>query len=267
MVRRPAVAGQFYSASEKNLTKQLEEMTEKIQPKEKAVGVILPHAGYIYSGSVAGAVVSRIVIPETIILLGPNHTGIGSTFSLYKKGRWQTPLGEINIDSDLAELINAESALVSEDESAHTYEHSLEVQLPFFQHFKKDFSIVPIVLSKADIDACKELANGIAAAIQSFKKNVLIVASSDMTHYETEEFAKRNDNIALESILKLDEDTLLEKIGEYNITMCGYIPVIVMLSAAKSLGAKSAKLVKYQTSAKVSGDYEAVVGYAGVIVQ
>lgn len=267
MIREAIVAGQFYPGTEQGLNRQIESMVDKDAKKEKAIGIVAPHAGYIYSGFVAGCVYSHIDITDTVVILGPNHTGFGAAFSLYKKGKWRTPLGEVGIDAELAGQILESSRLVREDEAAHSHEHSLEVQLPFMQYFKKDFKIVPIVLSLGGLDAYEELGQAIASSIKKRNRDTLIVASSDMTHYEPHEVAKEKDKVAIDAILKLDEEQLLKKVEEHNISMCGCVPAAVMLIAARALGAKSARLIKYQTSGDTSGDYSAVVGYAGIIVR
>lgn len=267
MIREAVVAGQFYPGTAQGLSEQIESMVDKKARQEKAIGVVAPHAGYVYSGFVAGCVYSSINITDTVVILGPNHTGVGAGFSLFKKGKWRTPLGEVEIDTALAEEILESSKLVREDEAAHSDEHSLEVQLPFMQYFRKDFKIVPMVLSPAEVDQYEELAQAIVSAIKKSNRDVLIIASSDMTHYESHQSAKDKDSLAIDAILSLDEKELLKRVKEHNISMCGYVPVTVMLIAAKALGAKSARLLKYQTSGEASGDYNAVVGYAGVIVK
>jgi MEMO1 family protein len=269
MRRQPAVAGQFYPGTEASLKKEVQRLLhiQKAQTKEKAIAIVSPHAGYMYSGPVAGCVYSCIEIPETVIILGPNHTGAGATFSLFKEGLWQTPLGDIQIDSELAETILKNSESLQEDTNAHIYEHSLEVQLPFIQYIKKDFKIVPVVLSNNTQEACHNLGASIAHAVKQSKKQALIVASSDMTHYEDQKTAEKKDKLAIDAVLDLDEAKLLNAVQDYNISMCGYIPVVVMLIAAKALGAKEARLVKYQTSGDITGDYSAVVGYAGIILK
>ena len=198
--------------------------------------------------------------------MGPNHTGLGKPFSIMTSGTWETPLGNVEIDSELAQKLAANSSYLEEDSVAQLREHSVEVQIPFLQHFKKDVKIVPIVLSHASGSVYKEIGSEIAEVLESLGQNVVILASSDMTHYEPEEQARRKDNSAVEAILRLDEDGLLERIAEQNITMCGYAPVVALMSAAKALGARNAKLVRYQTSGDASGDYSAVVGYASLII-
>jgi hypothetical protein len=263
-IRKPAVAGQFYSSSSSELKKQIEGFIDPKAEKTDAIACMLPHAGYMYSGPVAGATISRVKIKETVLLLGPNHTGYGRPFSLMSKGIWQTPLGEVQIDEELAENILRQSEYLEEDELGHMYEHSLEVELPFLQFFKKDLKIVPITIATQDIQALKDVGKAIANAVK--KEGCLIVASSDMSHYLPQKEAEKKDRLAIEAILELDEDKLIQRIRQYDISMCGYAPATVMLSAAKTMGAKKAELVKYQTSGDIIGDHSSVVGYAGVIV-
>ncbi|MFH1655547.1 MAG: AmmeMemoRadiSam system protein B [Candidatus Omnitrophota bacterium] len=268
MNRRPVVAGQFYPAEKKDLIRQIEQFIDKDAKKIEAKGAIMPHAGYIYSGLVAGQTVSRIALKDTFIMLGPNHTGNGEPFSIITEGSWQTPLGEVKIDSDLAKAILKGSRLLKEDAEAHAYEHSIEVELPFLQYFTKDFKIVPIAVFPAEITIYKQIAESIVKAIEEKgkKDSVVIIASSDMTHYESQKDAQVKDKQALDAVLKLDEDALVKTVKDLNISMCGYAPTAIMLAATKLLGAKKAKLIKYQTSGDASGDYSSVVGYAGVIV-
>ncbi len=229
----------------------------------------MPHAGYIYSGRVAAQTASRVQIKDTVILLGPNHTGYGAPFSIIKEGTWKTPLGTVAIDTKLAESIMEAVVLLKHDPTSHAYEHSLEVELPILQYFKHDFKIVPIVFLADDFHKLKEIARGIARVVQESQKreNVLIVVSSDMTHYETLEEATRKDTEAIQAILDLDEDKLIERINHEHITMCGYAPAVVMIVCAKLLGATKGTLVKYETSAEASGDASSVVGYAGIMIQ
>lgn len=267
-LREPAVAGKFYPLSARELEKQIGAMADKDAAKSDAIAAILPHAGYIYSGRVAALTVSRLKIKESIILLGPNHTGLGADFSIASKQSWKTPLGEIRIDSKLAGEILSRSRYIREDELAHREEHSLEVELPLLQYFKKDFRIVPITMLSEEIGVLKNIGLEIARAVKAggAEKSTLIIASSDMTHYEPQAQAEEKDKQAIEAILGLDEDRLAEVVIRRNISMCGVAPVITMLSAARALGAKSAELVKYQTSGEVTGDKGSVVGYAGLII-
>jgi len=267
-IRKPAVAGQFYPSSSQSLRNQIETFIDQRSNRLDAIACMLPHAGYVYSGAVAAGVVSSVNVKDKIILLGPNHSGYGPPFSIMSEGIWQTPLGEIKIDSNLAGQILKNSKYLEDDFLAHVYEHSLEVELPLLQYFKTDFEIVPIVLLSAEMTALKEIGKGIANTIKesNIKDSVLIIASSDMTHYEPKAEAQKKDQEAIKAILELNEDKLMEKIQRLDISMCGYAPVIVMLTCAKLLGAKTAKLIKYQTSGDVTGDFTAVVGYAGIVV-
>ncbi len=267
-IRQPQVAGKFYPSSAQALKNQIEAFIDKQADKLDIIACMLPHAGYIYSGSVAAQTVSRINIKNKIILLGPNHTGYGAKYSIMPEGTWQTPLGEIKIDSDLAGEILNRSKHLQPDNEAHTYEHSLEVVLPFFQYFKTDFEIVPIVFLSDEFKVLRELGEEIANTIKerNIKDSTIIVASSDMTHYESQDQAQKKDKEAIQAILELNEAKLMDRVQRLNISMCGYAPAITMISAAKLLGAKTAKLIKYQTSGDVTGDKTSVVGYAGIII-
>ena len=267
MIRKAQVAGEFYPAIPSALKRQLQQFLEPGEKKEDVLGLVSPHAGYIFSGKVAGACFSRVKLTRTVIVLGPNHTGYGAPFSIMAQGNWQTPLGEVEIDVPLAKKILEESKYLEEDFKAHMHEHSIEVQLPFLQYNLAGVKIVPLVLSGGDFKTYDEIGKALARALKGLRKNCLIVASSDMTHYETQQKAEEKDNLAIEAILKLDPEELLERIEKFNITMCGYGPTAVMLCAARELGAKSARLIKYQTSGEVSGDYSSVVGYAGILVK
>ncbi len=267
-MRLPTVAGQFYDSSKEGLKKQIESLIDRAARKTGALACVLPHAGYMYSGAVAAETVSRVNIKDKVVLLGPNHTGLGAPFSIMTEGSWKTPLGVVDIDSDLAGAILRGSRHLKEDSLAHINEHSIEVELPFLQYFKPDFKIVPIALSSNDISVLKEIGRDIAASIKAkgIKDSVLLVASSDMTHYEPQKEASEKDSAAIQAILGLDEEMLAENIARLDISMCGYAPVIAMLSAAKALGASKAELVKYQTSGDITGDKTSVVGYAGIII-
>lgn len=266
MIRQPAVAGQFYPGTEQELHQELQQLIPENNLKQRAVGVISPHAGYIYSGSTAGKMLASIAIPRTVIILGPNHHGIGSLAALSPEDSWQTPLGPVPLEKRLAGLLQKQVPAIQEDAAAHLREHSLEVQVPFLQYLRPDVAIVPLCLAFGDYAGCELVGNGIAAAIQEFGEPVLILASSDMTHYESAERAKQKDSLALERALALDPQGLVKVCRSNRITMCGVIPAAVMLVAAKALGATSANLVDYTTSGEVSGDYNQVVAYAAVTV-
>jgi len=268
MVRDPVVAGQFYPGSKGALERAVRAMVDLNAKKESAVGVISPHAGYVYSGPVAGSVLSAIRPKKTYVILGPNHTGLGEAFAIDKNDSWRTPIGDVEVDRALADAIEKKCGYVKSDSLAHAHEHSIEVQLPFLQILQKDFRIVPIVVSYADLDAYREVARAIAGSIKSLgiEKEVTIIASSDMTHYESREDAEKKDSIAIKAMLELDEAKLVEDVLGLNITMCGFAPAAIMIAAAKEIGAVSARLVRYGTSGDASGDYSSVVGYAGLII-
>lgn len=269
LTRKPAVSGQFYSSSAQGLKGDIEKLIDKGTQPTEAIACILPHAGYSCSGRVAGKTISRLTIKENAILLGPNHTGLGAPFSIMTDGHWQTPLGETDINSGLAKSILNKTGYLTADAGAHLHEHSIEVELPFLQYYKPKIKIVPIAVTQAQISIYKEIGQGIASALKesNLEDSTLIIASSDMTHYEPQEQAERKDKQAIQAILELNEHKLLDKIAKLNISMCGYAPVVIMLIAAKALGAKSAELISYQTSGDATGDYNAVVGYAGIIIR
>jgi len=267
MIRKPVVAGQFYPDEADVLSDYMEEYISEEAKKVEAIGIMVPHAGYVYSGKVAGAVYGKIVIPDTVVLLGPNHTGMGDAFALMDEGNWLTPFGEVSINKTLARLILEEERLFSIDTYAHRFEHSLEVQLPFLQYLKKDFTFVPIVFAHTSYSKSEMLGNALARAIKKYGKRVLIIASSDMTHYESQDAAKKKDTLAIKKILALDPAGLYDVVLEHRITMCGIIPATVMLVASLALEAKEAELIAYATSGDITGDYAQVVGYAGVIVR
>jgi len=267
MVRKPVVAGQFYPGKSARLQEEVASLIKPAVKKRPAIGVVAPHAGYMYSGVVAGYVYASIEeIKPTAVIIGPNHTGYGSRFSLMSNEDWATPLGTVKVDKELAGRILETSQLAEEDASAHAHEHSVEVQLPFLQRLKPDIRFVPIVVSSTDIKALVGFGRELADAIKKSGKDALIVASSDMTHYESHQAAKSKDSRAIDAILKLDEAELVKRVEQYDISMCGYAPTAIMLAASKELGAKKAELIKYQTSGEASGDYSSVVGYAGIIV-
>jgi AmmeMemoRadiSam system protein B len=268
MIRRPAVAGQFYYSDPDRLTEMVEDLVPgKLPKKEKVKAVLSPHAGLIYSGSVAGAVYAGIEIPETFVLIGPNHMGLGTQASIMPEGRWEMPTGEVSIDEDLSRKILKDVPLVTDDPQAHTFEHSLEVQLPFLAYFSADAKIVPITVLTANLEELKAIGEGIAGAIKEVDYSVVIVASSDMSHYVPEKEAREQDRFAIERVLELDTDGLYNVVRTKGISMCGVLPAVIMLAAARSLGATEARLVKYTTSAEMSGDYDSVVGYAGIVIK
>jgi MEMO1 family protein len=266
-IRHPAVAGRFYPDNPNTLKKDLHSYLSTQATPTPALGCVAPHAGYMYSGAVAGAVFANLDPPQRIIVLGPNHTGRGRALAIMSSGAWETPLGQASIDSSLAEDLKKRCPLLSEDTDAHRREHAIEVELPFLQARRPDFTFVPIALGTGQIEALEKLGHTIADAVQAQGERILIVASSDMNHYENDAITRVKDHKAIERILALDARGLFEVVMREDISMCGFGPTIAMLTAAQCLGATSAELIKYATSGDVSGDREMVVGYAGIVVR
>jgi hypothetical protein len=267
MIREPAVSGRFYPSNPDELQKALTGFFEPVETRLKATGLIVPHAGYMYSGHVAGAVYSRIELPPRNIVLCPNHTGLGAPLSIMKVGAWRTPLGQMEIDEELsAALIEADPHL-EDDIEAHRFEHSLEVQLPFLQRLcGPSVRFVPITLGTSNLVKLQILGRAIARTIQRLAPETLIIASSDMNHYESDAITRVKDRKAIDQILAMNPGGLYDVVRRENISMCGYGPAVSMLTAAQILGASKAELVRYATSADVSLDFDRVVGYAGIIV-
>lgn len=267
MRREPQVAGQFYPAEPAALRQMISRFLKKENGSAPALGLVAPHAGYIYSGAIAGLTFSRVEVPERVVILGPNHHAVGHPAALFPEGSWLTPLGEVGIDEALAEEILRQCPQIARDALAHRYEHSLEVQLPFIQVLAPRAKIVPICLGHWSVEDLLSIGKGLGRALASAGQPTLIVASSDMTHYEPAEVAKRKDQQALARVLALDPEGLWQTVRGERISMCGVVPVTVMLAAARCLGGRTAALAGYANSGDVSGDRTAVVGYAGVIVQ
>lgn len=266
MQRQPAVAGQFYPGSESKLRATLSQLIPEHTSRKRVKGVISPHAGYVYSGAIAGQLFSRISIPDTVLIIGPNHHGVGAAAALYPDGEWLTPLGNVAINSRLNSLLLQHTSYIQPDYIAHQNEHSLEVQLPFIQYLRPDVTIAALCLGHGDYAPLRDIGHGIATAISEYGEEVLIVASSDMTHYESSDAARQKDQQALERVLALDGKGLLEICRSRGITMCGVVPTTVMIEAALQLGASQAELVAYGTSGDVTGDNRQVVGYAAALV-
>jgi AmmeMemoRadiSam system protein B len=231
--------------------------------------LMAPHAGYVYSGKIAGATYARVIVPRLAVVLCPNHTGFGVKRSLWPKGRWQLPGFDLRVDEALAESA-CEHAKLTEDHLAHVREHAIEVQLPFLHALRPDVGIVPICLAGLRYDECEEVGRGLAAAIRDCERTrqerVLIVASTDMSHYIPADEAKRLDLRAIERVRALDPEGLYTTVKRDEISMCGYIPTTVALAAARELGAAHAELVRYGNSGETSGKFDEVVGYAGLVV-
>ncbi len=266
MIRPPAVAGAFYPARDAELRRMLGELTAFPPRKRKVIALIGPHAGYIYSGRVAGETYQQVDLPRKFIILCPNHTGRGAQVAIMSEGSWRTPLGDVPIDADLAQKLKEASPLFEEDTVAHQLEHSLEVHLPFLQYLKGDLSFAPVNVGTGNLEALREIGLAVAQVVENAREPILIISSTDMTHYESADHARQKDEKAIQAMLGLDPQQLFETIHRYRITMCGYAPTTATLFASKRLGAQQAELVRYANSGDVTGDYGSVVGYAGVIV-
>lgn len=267
MLRLPAVAGYFYPAKPQALTSLVHQCLGDLPlpGTSKARACLVPHAGLIYSGSVAGAVFARLALPKKILLLGVRHHPQGAQQAILSEGAFRTPLGDVPIDTSLATDLRQECSALAEDVLAHKQEHSLEVQLPFLQILAPGFSFVPIAIGTHDFSALAETGQGIANVLIKRSEEVLIVTSSDLNHYEDEATTRTKDQLAIDELLRLDAQSLWRVCREHRISMCGLGPAIVMLTALEKLGATSAQLIRHATSGDVNGDYSAVVGYAGLV--
>ena len=268
MLRLPAVAGRFYPDHPAELARQIAVLAPSAEAAPRpAIACMVPHAGYRYSGHVAGAVYADLKLPRRFLLLGPRHFPRGKTQAIVPEGAWQTPLGRAEIDSELAREIKGACPSLCEDGVAHQTEHALEVQLPFLQYLLGDFRFVPIALGPTDYIQLVLLGRAMAEVLLRQADPVLMIASSDMNHYESDEITRRKDGLALEHVLALDARGLFDTVRREGISMCGFGPVVSVLTAARLLGATQARLVRYATSGDVTGDRHEVVGYAGVIVE
>jgi AmmeMemoRadiSam system protein B len=269
-IRQPAVAGRFYPADAPRLRAEIQSYIspphDVVESKTAALGCVVPHAGYMYSGHVAGAVYRRLEVQPRVIILCPNHTGMGEPLAIMSRGAWHTPLGDVPIAEDLAAELMARMPLLSEDEEAHRSEHSLEVQLPFLQVLKPDIEFVPIAVGTGNFEVLSALGVSLANVLTKQSDRLMIIASSDMNHYESDAITRVKDRRAIDQILALDPRGLYDVVRDGNISMCGYGPAAVMLTAVKRLGARQAELIRYATSGDVSGDKNMVVGYAGIVV-
>ena len=237
-----------------------------MRPKVAPRALVVPHAGWMYSGKVAGAVYGRVALPKLVVLLGPNHTGLGPWGSIMTRGRWAIPGGDLEIAADLAEAILSRCAELREDESAHAREHALEVQLPFLRRLRPDVQFVPLTLMKTDLAFCEAVGRAVAATVAAWPESVLLISSTDLNHYESQAVSNRKDRLAIEAILALDPDGLQRTVRDHHISMCGIAPTTALLAALRDLGSPRAELIRYMTSGDVSGDYDRVVGYGGVII-
>lgn len=267
MLRLPAVAGRFYPSHPSELAALVRECCKMIPPVKpvRARACLVPHAGYMYSGHVAGAVLARIVLPKKIIVLGVRHYPRGEPVAILSSGAWRTPLGDAPIDESLAEALKKACPLLHEDSVAHSGEHSLEVELPFLQVLAPEFTFVPVALGTVRFESLVAVGEAIARVLDSMKEDVLLLTSSDLNHYEDEATTQIKDGKAIERLLALDAQGLYDTCRNEDISMCGLGPAVAMITALHVLGAKKAELVKHATSGDVSGDRGAVVGYAGMI--
>jgi len=277
-VRKPVVAGYFYEGRKESLIKQIEwAFTHKLGPgyiprvseerNRESIGFVVPHAGYIYSGPIAAHSYARLASegkPDVFVLLGPNHTGAGEAVSVWSEGAWETPLGYANIDVDLAKEIISNSRYARPDKLAHYEEHSIEVQIPFLQYLFKDVSIVPISIMYQVPEISEDLATSIFKASSKLGRDAVVIASTDLTHYEPHERAVEKDKVVLDKIKSLDPVGLFDVVLRKNISMCGVAPVMTLLYYAKLSGSSGAEVLKYGTSGDVSGDKTLVVGYSAV---
>ena len=259
------MAGAFYPAEPQALRRDLALSLGPLLSPTPAKGVILPHAGYVYSGRTAGGVLRRVQVPDTCFLVGPNHRGHGESFALSDAQAWETPLGRVAVDRDFTNGILIASHDLREDSLAHAEEHSLEVVVPFLQYRNPGVCIIPLLIGTLDLEQAREVGLSLVEYLRS-QSRFLIVASTDMTHYESDEATRKKDAYALRAIEALDEEALAAAVKRHRITMCGFVPVYLSLILWKALGAQKATLVDYRTSAEASGDYDRVVGYAGFVV-
>jgi MEMO1 family protein len=267
MVRSPAVAGRFYPSDARVLAEEIDAYSTGSGARIAARACVVPHAGYMYSGHVAGAVYASLEIPARCILLGPRHFPYGAPMAILTEGSWATPFGEVKIDSALAREVARAYPRLREDLMAHESEHSLEVQIPFLQRLAPGFRFVPVVLASGRYGALEELGHAVAQVVSAQAEPVLVIVSSDMNHYENDVITRGKDRMAIDRILAIDARGLYETVRREEITMCGYGAAVAGLVALRDLGAKEGTLVRYATSGDVSGDREQVVGYAGIVIR
>jgi MEMO1 family protein len=268
MIRPPAVAGRFYPSEPKELAQQIAGFAPAASAgKIAARGCVVPHAGYMYSGHVAGAVYAALEIPARCILLGPRHYPCGEAMAILSQGSWRTPLGDAAIDAELAAELMQACPRLREDAVAHEREHSLEVQIPFLQRLAPDCRFVPVVLGADRYVLLEELGHAVAKVVAAQSERVLVIASTDMNHYESDALTRVKDEMAIAQILRLDPRRLYDTVRGEGITMCGYAATTAMLVAMRDLGAECAELVRYATSGDITGERDEVVGYAGLIVR
>ncbi|MBN2431031.1 MAG: AmmeMemoRadiSam system protein B [Acidobacteria bacterium] len=263
-IRRTAVAGTFYPASAAALERDLQRFVPDVSEKIEVKGVVAPHAGYIYSGAVAGEVYAAVRIPRRVIILCPNHSGLGATLAFMGEGSWETPLGEVPLDEETAYALQERFPDLKFDALAHSREHSLEVHLPFLRYLQPDLTFVPICLGTGRLPILLELGDALADTVHRSGEPVLLVASSDMSHFEPDEISRKKDSLAIAEMKALNPEGLHEVVNRESISMCGYAAAVAVMQACRQLGATRGELVRYATSGDVSGDYSSVVGYASL---
>lgn len=265
-IRQPAVAGSFYPSEPARLADDVRKYLGPGDSSGPALGAVVPHAGYMYSGPVAGAVYAHVAIPRSAILLCPNHTGRGAPAALDPSEAWRTPLGDVPLARRLADRLLALAPSLEEDGEAHRREHSLEVQLPFLQARRPDVEIVPVCLGAASLPLCREVGEALGAVVREEEEPPLLLASSDMNHYESRDVGRAKDDLALARIEKVDPDGLFETVLDRSISMCGFLPATALLFAARALDRSHARVVARRDSGDETGDDSSVVGYAGVVI-
>ena len=267
MVRLPAVAGRFYPSDAAELSAQINEYvaSKHATAARNVKSCLVPHAGLMFSGHVAGAVFSSIRIPKKVVILGVRHRPPGSPAAIVSSGEWRTPLGDAQIDHELADKLRVACPLLTEDPIAHSKEHSLEMQIPFLQRLNPGFQFVPIALGTAHFETLVSVGEAIGAVLAAEKNEVLLVTSSDLNHYEDDATTRVKDGKAIEQLLSMDARGLYDVCRKEEISMCGLGPAVAMLTALQVLKASNAELIRYATSADRSGDPSAVVGYAGMV--
>lgn len=264
-IRQPAVAGLFYPSRGDELAREVRKFLGK-EEAGPAVGAVVPHAGYVYSGPVAGAVYARLAVPRRVVVLCPNHTGLGAPAALDPSDAWRTPLGDVPLARGLADRLLALAPTLEEDPEAHRREHSLEVQLPFLQVRRPDVEIVPVSLGEPSLPLCREVGQAIATLVSEEEEPPVVLASSDMNHYESRRVGRAKDDLALARVEAIDAEGLFQTVLTRSISMCGFLPATALLFAAKALGATRARVAARRDSGDETGDDSSVVGYAGVVI-
>lgn len=267
MVRQPAVAGAFYPRERERMEAELRRLVRAAEVQTSARALVVPHAGWAYSGRVAGEVYGRVALPRLAVILGPNHAGHGAPAAIACEGRWELPGGALPIAASLARRILAGSLALEEDARAHLHEHSIEVQLPFLGWLRADIAFVPITLWHSEPAVTDDVGRAIATALRDLDEPAIVIASTDLNHYEPQAVGNEKDRRAIEAIMSLDPALLFATVAEHQISMCGAAPTAAMLAAVRELGGDTAELIRYETSGDVSGAYERVVGYAGLVVR